>query len=284
MAINESRVNVLAEWRPFAIEITLYGHTQETYERLTGVAGSFARVQRAIENLLDRGLPLRLKTVVLKENRHELDAMKEFAQSLGVEFRFDAMINPRLDGSPAPLATGWIPQKSWRWTSRTPDASRRGISSASTSTARHSRRERGSSLSLRWRRQLLFDQSVRGVGSLWPLAERPLRSPPGQLREGWGHFLGKAVERRAKTITKCTSCHLKALCGMCPAYGELENGNPERPVDFLCHVAHLRAAMLEQEIPAHGECEYCPGGRQHDLLLSELRKLDLKAEPMPKKP
>jgi MoaA/NifB/PqqE/SkfB family radical SAM enzyme len=26
----------LAEWRPFAIEITLYGRTRETYERLTG--------------------------------------------------------------------------------------------------------------------------------------------------------------------------------------------------------------------------------------------------------
>ena len=27
----------LAAWRPFAIEITLYGRTKDTYERLTGI-------------------------------------------------------------------------------------------------------------------------------------------------------------------------------------------------------------------------------------------------------
>src|SRR5579872_2106852 len=33
----------LAEWRPFAIEITLYGATQETYEALTKIPGSYAK-------------------------------------------------------------------------------------------------------------------------------------------------------------------------------------------------------------------------------------------------
>ena len=32
----------------------------------------------------------------------------------------------------------------------------------------------------------------------------------------------------------------------------------------LCHVAHLRAAAVGAEIPAHGECEFCAGGSQHE--------------------
>ena len=45
----------LARWRPFAIEITLYGHTKETYERLTGIPGSYEKCMRGIRLLRDRG-------------------------------------------------------------------------------------------------------------------------------------------------------------------------------------------------------------------------------------
>jgi hypothetical protein len=50
---------------------------------------------------------------------------------------------------------------------------------------------------------------------------------------------------------------------MCPANGELEMGDPESPVDFLCQVAHLRAYALGLEVPEHGECPSCPGGQNH---------------------
>jgi hypothetical protein len=50
---------------------------------------------------------------------------------------------------------------------------------------------------------------------------------------------------------------------MCPANGELENGDPEAPVDWLCHTAHLRALALDIPVRPHGDCEYCEGGSEH---------------------
>ena len=44
--ITPQIADYLIQWRPFNIEITLYGATRETYERLTGVAGSFDRCLR----------------------------------------------------------------------------------------------------------------------------------------------------------------------------------------------------------------------------------------------
>ena len=44
----------LAVWRPFAIEITLYGRTRDTYERLTGVPGSYDKCLKDL--LLERRL------------------------------------------------------------------------------------------------------------------------------------------------------------------------------------------------------------------------------------
>ena len=73
----------LAEWRPFSIEITLYGATKETYEALTGIPGSYDHCLRGIHLLLERRLPLKLKTVAVSINKHEIGAMKKLAEGLG---------------------------------------------------------------------------------------------------------------------------------------------------------------------------------------------------------
>jgi hypothetical protein len=79
--------------------------------------------------------------------------------------------------------------------------------------------------------------------------------------------------RKATRLTKCVACEIKAMCGMCPANAELEAGDPETPVDFLCHVAHLRAHALGVAVPPHGACEYCEGGERHRDLMTSLARL-----------
>src|ERR1700730_11362667 len=102
--ITPQIADYLVEWRPFAIEITLYGATREIYEKLTGIPGSYDRCLRGIHLLLERKLPLSLKTVAISVNKHEVGAMSKFAKELGVHFKFDAMMNPRIDCSQSPLA------------------------------------------------------------------------------------------------------------------------------------------------------------------------------------
>ena len=102
----------LAEYRPFAIEITLYGATRETYETLTQIPGSFDRCMKGIRLLQERSLPLKLKTVPTTINFHEVFEMKRFAeQDLGVEFKFDPLLNPRTDCSQSPLAVRLSPEQ-----------------------------------------------------------------------------------------------------------------------------------------------------------------------------
>ena len=83
--INERIADHLAEYPPFAVEITLYGATRETYEALTGIRGSFDRCMKGIRLLKERNLPLKLKTVPTTINQHEVFEMKRFADvELGV--------------------------------------------------------------------------------------------------------------------------------------------------------------------------------------------------------
>ena len=101
----------LVVWRPFAIEITLYGRTKDTYERLTGIPGSYDKCLRGIDLLLERGLPLALKTVAVTVNVHELRDMQQFAETSSASSSSStAMMNPRIDCSQSPLAVRLSPE------------------------------------------------------------------------------------------------------------------------------------------------------------------------------
>jgi radical SAM protein with 4Fe4S-binding SPASM domain len=257
--------DTLAEWRPFAIEITLYGRTRETYERLTGIPGSYERCLAGIRRLKERGLPLSLKTVAVTVNRHEIGDMKRFVEEeLGLPFKFDAMMTPRIDCSRSPLEVRLRPEevvaldledagRTAEWGRFAEDFIRPQQPAGRGRDVYHC----GGGVNS-------FAVDPGGRMSICVLSHREgfdLRA--GTVAEGWEHFLARVRDKQVTRVTKCTACQLKSVCGMCPANGELEGGDPETPVEFLCHVAHLRALALGWPIPAHGECEFCPDGVRH---------------------
>ena len=85
--------------------------------------------------------------------------------------------------------------------------------------------------------------------------------------------MARLRERTIDRDTKCLMCTLPELCGMCPANGELECGDPQQPVDFLCRVAHLRAYALGITVAPHGDCDYCPGGPSHAEMIRAAERL-----------
>jgi radical SAM protein with 4Fe4S-binding SPASM domain len=263
----------LAKYRPFNIEITLYGATRETYEALTCVPGSFDRCMKGISLLLERGLPLKLKTVPTSVNVHEVYEMKRFAeQDLGVEFKFDPMINPRTDCSQSPLAVRLSPEQAVALEFR--DLVRRN---AYLSLVRS---ELASSPSLGKDRYTCGGGQngcaidPKGNMTICVISHRDgYNLHEGSFRHGWDGRLKeiRSIENMRETI--CTNCRIRSLCSMCAANGELESGDAETPVDFLCQVAHLRAFSLGVEVPKHGDCACCTGGSHHAALLESSERV-----------
>jgi radical SAM protein with 4Fe4S-binding SPASM domain len=264
----------LVEYRPFAIEITLYGATRETYEALTQIPGSFDRCIRGIRLLKERGLPLALKTVPTRINFHEVYEMKRFAEEeIGVRFKFDPLVNPRIDCSQSPLAVRLSPEQAVTLDFHDPVRREEYLR-----LVEHERAQ--AHIPVPNKRYTCGGGhngcaiDPNGRTTICVLSHRDgydLRS--GSFREGWE---GRLKEIRATPTTRetiCTTCQIRSLCAMCPANGELENGDAEKPVEFLCQVAHLRAHALDVDIPEHGNCPCCPGGALHNELLNSAQRV-----------
>lgn len=278
--VTEQIADTLADWRPFDIEVTLYGRTRETYERLTGVPGSYDRCLRGIRLLQDRGLPLSVKTVAVAINRHELWDMKRFVEGeLGLRFRFDAMMTPRIDCAPGPLAVRLTPEEIVRLDLLDPgrmtewqEFSCRFIGPQQAPGHETDLYHCGAGVNT-------FAVDPTGMMSTCILTHKEtfdLRK--GTVEEGWNGFLAKVREAQITRTTRCTACQLKSVCGMCPANAELEVGDPETPVDFLCELAHLRALTFGWPIPAHGPCDFCVAGAKRQDLVQAASRLREAAE------
>jgi radical SAM protein with 4Fe4S-binding SPASM domain len=242
--INERLADYLAEWPPRRTEVTLYGATEGTYEAVTRVPGSYARCMRGVEILLDRGLKVILKTTVTTLNRHEVPDIRRHAESCGVEYRYDPLLLPRLDGTQGPTEYRISPQE----VVELDRIDERRIASMRELCEKYWGPESSDRLYTCGAGQNTFHIDPYGALGLC-ITNRyhtyPLRE--GSFKEGWHEYIAGV---RSLTVgeeaseTECRTCDKIALCGQCPAWSYLEHGDLQSPVNYLCEVAQLRAELL----------------------------------------
>ncbi|HVI09755.1 MAG TPA: radical SAM protein [Candidatus Binatia bacterium] len=273
--ITEKIADYLLEWPPFAIEITLYGRTRETYEALTMIPGSYDRCLRGIKLLKERGLPLTLKTVATSINKHEVAAMRRFAEEeIGVRFRMDGQITPRVDCSQSPLAVRLSAEEVVALDMALPNCKseylsqvEREIEDSRTLPPADSVYHCGGGVGG-------FAINAYGEVGICVISQQDTFDiRKAGVKAVWDGSLLELRNRKRSRITKCAECRIHSLCSMCPANGEMENGDKESPVEFLCNIALLRAAVLGVDVPEHGECEFCAGGILHDEVIESAHRI-----------
>lgn len=79
--IDRETARKLSEHCPLRVNITLYGGSAETYERLCGDAGAFQRVRRGVELLKEYGVPVKFNASITPENVDDLEEMIAYAKS-----------------------------------------------------------------------------------------------------------------------------------------------------------------------------------------------------------
>jgi radical SAM protein with 4Fe4S-binding SPASM domain len=240
--LTQPVVEFLAKQPPFVLDISLYGMTAETYEKVTGIPGSFARCINGIELALAYHLPVKLKIVLLTINQHEFYDFMRYADKLGVTFRYDPKINPKVNGSTEPLGYRLSPEEILsleRVDERLAHALQQDCDRLWGNNSSDYLYACGAGVNS-------FHVTHYGKLNLCVISRQPgydLRQ--GTFHEGFYNVIPKVLAQKRTRYSECQSCPMINMCGQCPSWGELEHSDPEAKVEFLCQIAHLRTAAFK---------------------------------------
>ncbi len=232
--------DMLAEWKPLSIEVTLYGAEQETYERVTRAPGSYDRFRNGIALLMERNIPVSLKSVLLTENRHELAEMQALTEELGTNYRYDGVIWPSLDGSLEPFKYQLSVEELTAIDYRQPERNEERQKLAELHEGRIVRKEYiyncGAGLTS-------YHIDSTGKMCICSMARRPafdLKQLP--FMEAW-EKIGELRQLKRQKNTKCRTCTIGAYCVQCAGWSQLVHDDDETPVEFICELAHAFASQ-----------------------------------------
>jgi MoaA/NifB/PqqE/SkfB family radical SAM enzyme len=93
----------IAKWLggipPSSIEMTLYGASAETYQKVCGDGSGFEKALRSIDLLLNEGIDLKLRTTVIRENVSDFQKLAEFAEKRQLQLGIVNYVSPRREGN-----------------------------------------------------------------------------------------------------------------------------------------------------------------------------------------
>jgi len=256
--ITKEHIELFRRYPPRDIEVTIYGVTKDTYERVTRKPGSFNVFMQGLDRLLKSDIKVRLKAMALQSNLSELPQIATFCRKHTKDyFRFDPFLHLRYDQnqlrnkeimserlSPAEIVTL---EKSD--TARF-DSLKKGcdklivpeFSHINCNHLFHCGTGNGSFA-------LSYDGHFRLCSSLWhPDSIYDLKK--GNLTHAWQNFIPMVRDMRSdrkEFLETCRICPVINLCMWCPAHAYLETGEMDAPVEYFCEVAHARAKALKED-------------------------------------
>ena len=246
--ITEEIADLLKEIRPFNVEVSIYGATPEVYEAVTRVPGSYAKCIRGISLIHERGIPLTLKSELMTLNYHELPAMKAFAEQLDVQFRYDGLLWPRMDGtSEFPMKVQMPVEILVGFDSEDPDRQESIEKEIERLKNLKSRDERVFSCGAGLRD---FHVDSEGRMSICIMVRQPsyslLEIP---LLSAWQQ-IGDLRKLKRALPSLCLSCNMNIFCAQCPGWSLAIHGNMETVVEFVCRHGKSRSinALNTREI------------------------------------
>jgi radical SAM protein with 4Fe4S-binding SPASM domain len=253
--ITEEHVRIFKKYPPRDIEVSVYGVTEKTYEKVTRRPGSFSAFIRGLDLLLRSGVKVRLKAMALRSNLHEFQDIARFCREKTKDyFRFDPFLHLRFDGNPTRneeikserLTPAEIvslersdPERLLALEKRCDNLIVAGYSQTS-GTALFSCGTGNGSFAVS------YDGHFRLCSSLWhPDCIYGLKK--GSLSNALEKFVPKVRQTRSDSkgfLEQCRVCPLINLCMWCPAHAYLETGEMDRPVPYFCQTAHARAHAI----------------------------------------
>jgi len=258
--VGDKHIRLFKKYPPRDIEVSTYGVTRKTYERVTRQPGSFDAFMRGLDLLLGAGVRVRFKAMALRSNMHEFTLIADFCRERTKDyFRFDPLLHLRFDGD----------------NKRNEEIKSERLTPVEIVALEKADPERFPSLEKRCDKLIVpefshtccnhlfhcgagngsfnvsYDGKLRLCSSLLhPDCVYDLKH--GSISEAWWDFIPRVREMRSNNkhlLETCRVCPIINLCMWCPAHAHLETGQLDGVTPYFCRVAHARAAVLGYEVP-----------------------------------
>ena len=254
--VSNEHIRLFKKYPPRDIEVTLYGATRDTYERVTRRPGTFDAFMHGLDLLLGSGVKVRLKAMALRSNMHEMEAIARFCRERTKDYyRFDPQLHLRFDRDPVrnqEIMDERLTSEEFVALERS-DEKRFGALKKDCDTFINSEfaHFRCGCLFHCGAGNGSFNVSYEGLYRLCSSLCHPdcvYDLKKGSIRDAWENHVPKvrAMQSESREFReKCRKCPIINLCMWCPALSYLETGELDTPVDYFCRVAHARTEAIQ---------------------------------------
>lgn len=242
---------------PVNMEVSLYGASAETYSAVTGSAEAYEHALRGVDLLIAEGLPVQLRTTVIKANAADHDKLVELAGSRNRILRYCFYISPRRDnptGTPDALRlnpydiTQYELKAGTTYSQKVEEIRRKdGLTNKQDVID-------GNDQHIHMRNGYQSFKCSAGRSEFWvtwdgkmtpcPLMAEPSSDP---LQKGFV-TAWQELSDLCSTISSCSECSQCAFkntwCWSCPARLKNETGSFIKPAPYLCKWAKYRKEFL----------------------------------------
>jgi radical SAM protein with 4Fe4S-binding SPASM domain len=253
--VTQRHIDLFKHYPPRDIEVTVYGATRKTYEKVSRRPGSYEKFLSGLDLLENSSVPFRLKAMAIQSNYEEQKAIAEFCRERTKDFyRFDPQLTLRFDGDQkrnAEIRSERLKPQQIIALEKADEMRFAILNDHCNQLIDKHFEQNCSDFVFDCKAGLThfnvsYDGKFRLCLSLWE--ENTIYDLRlGSVTDAVKNFIPRVRNLRFSNqswLAICRKCPLVNLCNYCPATAHLESGYLDGEAVYYCEVAHLRAEKI----------------------------------------
>lgn len=247
---DDKIIDALAEYPPLLVDISLYGASENTYRKVTGLQNAFARVIQNCKKLKKAGIRVSLKSPIIDLTYPEIKDMQMLADKLQIPFVYTFEICNTIDRQDMPKMYQISLNKAleYEFANHYKQIQTEGRKSKSNydeiiNELRTNEKVYSCNVAVN---SFVVDYN----GKMCPcmkLRHRGIKLEKNNYEKIWSDF--KKYSAQIATMDyKCKGCEALYYCDVCPAEMDFLYNDPEYRPENACKCAYIRKAFYENKI------------------------------------
>lgn len=256
--INDKIVELFKNNPPRRVNVSLYGASKETYEKVCGYGPGFEQTMTAIKKLIAAKIPVKVNFTLNKENKDDLFKVIKITEELNIPISTPTYMFPPIrklcdnhdfeSHRLSPKEAAKIQYEISKYGINEDPLNVQGIHNVldkvNPKYFNNSKKEAPGGF--------LCSAGVRSfwinwLGILTPCGMMPY--PKCDLKEtsfkdGWDYI--KQESEKIYTSSECYSCRFRNICQNCAASSLAENGKTDTVVEYHCHLCNKYEKSLQK--------------------------------------